>query len=550
MAQYQKEPLPKLEDFPPDQRNSAVEVLLRICNDQQRRIEELEQQVQMLREQNTLQAEEIRKLKDEIAILKGEKGRPDIKPSNLNKDSTGGGSAGGQKTRGKPSQKKNQKLKFNNELVIMPEDLPDGSQFKDFKIFVVQDIEINLNNTIYKRARYKTPDGRTVIGELPEGVSGSHYGPTLCSYILSQYYEQHVPQNLILKQVLEFGIFISAGQLNRIITENKEIFHKEKDEILKAGLETSSYVNVDDTGARHQGKNGYCTHIGNELFAWFSSSTSKSRINFLELLRAGSTEYVVDDLAREHMKQQRMPKARLKLLVEDQTFADKDSWRAYLHKLGLNERCRRIATEGALIATIMKSGIFPELVIMSDDAGQFNVTGLLNALCWIHAERNINKIIPFTEENRQAQKLARDQIWQLYQDLKSYKLDPTSAMKGILTSRFDEIFTQRTCFQTLNLALERIYKNKKELLLVLDRPEIPLHNNLSENDIRDYVKKRKISATTRSQAGQKTRDSMLSIKKTCQKIGISFRQYLYDRLSSLNLIPNLSQIIRAKALSP
>lgn len=556
MAQSQRDYLPRLEDFPSEQRNPAVELLHRICQQQQGEIialrvqvEKQAQQIQMLREQNALQAEEIQKLKDEIAILKGEKGRPDIKPSNLNKDVADGAGAG-QNARGKPSNKKTHKLKIHHERVIAPKDLPEGSKFKGYKVYTVQDIEINLNNTRYLRARYVTPDGRTIIGELPEGVSGSHYGPTLCSYILSQYYEQHVSQNLILKQVLEFGILISAGELNRIITEDKEKFHAEKDEVLKVGLEVSSYVNVDDTGARHQGKNGYCTHIGNELFAWFSSTESKSRINFLELLRADGTEYVIDNLARQHMKQQQMPKAQLRLFVQDQTFADKDSWKLHLHKLGLNKRCCKIATEAALMATIMKRGTFSELVIMSDDAGQFRITGFLNALCWIHAERTINKIIPFTDENRQAQELARDQIWQFYQNLKTYKLAQTNTMKEDLLQRFDEIFTQKTCFQTLNLALQRIYDNKKELLLVLDRPEIPLHNNLSENDIRDYVKKRKISATTRSEDGRKARDSLLSLKKTCQKLGISFRKYLYDRIASLNIIPPLSQILRAKAQSP
>jgi len=556
MAQSERDLLPRLEDFPQDQRNGAVELLLKICERQReeiialrKRVETQSEEIQILREQNALQAEQIRGLKDEIARLKGEKGRPNIKPSNLNKE-VSGGSGEGQKTRGKPSNKKTHKLKIHHERVLEPQDLPDGSKFKGYKVYIVQDVEINLNNTRYLRARYETPDGHTVIGELPEGVSGSHYGPTLCSYILNQYYEQHVSQNLILKQVLEFGILISAGALNSIIIENKEGFHKEKDEVLKAGLEVSSYVNVDDTGARHQGKNGYCTHIGNELFAWFSSTGSKSRINFLELLRADRTEYVIDDLAREHMTQQRMPKAQQKLFAQDRTLADKDSWREHLHQLGLNERCRRIATEGALIATIMERGAFADLVIMSDAAGQFSVTGFLNALCWIHAERNINKIIPFTDDNRQAQELVRDQLWCFYQDLKAYKLAPTNTIKTALLRRFDEIFTKKTCFQTLNLALQRIYANKKELLLVLDRPEIPLHNNLSENDIRDYVKKRKISATTRSDAGRKARDSLLSLKKTCQKLGISFREYLYDRIASRNIIPPLSEILRAKAQSP
>jgi hypothetical protein len=557
MAQTGIGRLPELEDFPVEQRNPAVALLLEICHRQEHEIvmlrEQVEaqaEQIQLLREQNALQAEEIARLKDEIAILKGEKGRPNIKPSSLNRDNNSSAESGSQQKRGKPSCKKTRGLKIHHERVIEPAELPPGSKFKGYERFVVQDIGISLSNTRYLRARYETPDGKSVIGELPADVSGGHFGATLRSYVLSQYYQQHVPQNLILQQVREFGVRISAGELNSIITEGKDAFHAEKDEVLRAGLEVSSHISVDDTGARHQGKNGYCTHIGNEFFAWFSSTGSKSRINFLELLRAGVTEYVIDAAARAYMREQRLPTVQLSLLKDDQAFPDKGAWEAHLKALAFSERCRRIATEGALVGRLLKHGHFAHLVIMSDAAGQFNVAGFLNALCWVHAERTINTIIPYTDDNRTAQELARDQIWRFYQDLKAYKAAPTESMKNALSRRFDEIFTHQTCFQTLNLALSRIHKNKKELLLVLERPEIPLHNNLSENDIRDYVKKRKISATTRSDAGRKARDTMLSLKKTCRKLEISFWHYLRDRLSGTNKIPPLPTLIRATASGP
>jgi hypothetical protein len=81
----------------------------------------------------------------------------------------------------------------------------------------------------------------------------------------------------------EWGIDISAGQLNRILVEDKDTYHAEKLQILRVGLEVSSYINTDDTSARHQGVNCYCTHIGNEWFAWFETTSRKNRINFLEL---------------------------------------------------------------------------------------------------------------------------------------------------------------------------------------------------------------------------------------------------------------------------
>ena len=386
------------------------------------------------------------------------------------------------------------------------------------------------------------------MGELPEEVLGSHFGAGIRRYILSQHYEQHVTQPLLLRQLWAFGIRISVGQLGRIITERHEEFHEEKSEVLRMGLEVSSHINVDDTGARHQGRNGVSTHVGNEFFAWFSSTESKSRINFLELLRAGHTDYVVNDTARRYIKQQRLPGAQLNLLSKDKVFSDKISWETYLKSLGYRtKRHIKIATEGAIFASLIAHGVSPKLVIVSDDAGQFKVAGFLNALCWVHAERTINKIIAYTDANRQAQEAVQNQIWNFYQQLKDFKQVPNNAKKILLEVLFDQIFTQKTCFQTLNLALGRIYNNKKELLLVLVRPEIPLHNNLSENDIRDYVKKRKISASTRSEYGRQARDTFLSLKKTCRKLGISFWDYLLDRLARKYQIPPLPVLIQSAA---
>jgi hypothetical protein len=197
---------------------------------------------------------------------------------------------------------------------------------------------------------------------------------------------------------------------------------------------------------------------------------------------------------------------------------------------------------------VLSHEIAPDLVILSDDAGQFHV--LRHALCWVHAERTIHKLLPFSAAQREAVETVRGQIWELYQDLKAYQQAPCPQQKGQLAGRFETIFTAQTCFQTLNLALTRLYQNKAELLLVLDRPEVPLHNNGSERDIREYVKKRKISASTRSETGRSARDTFLSVKKTCRKLGLSFWAYLQDRLTRTQQIPPLPQLIRAAAQSP
>ena len=554
MKTIAKEQIPELSELPEGERTATVELLLGICHRQQAQLEEQAKQWAVQAEQLALQGEQIQQLKDEIVILKGEKARPKINPSRLNQETQGDGGKGGskkKKRRGKPMRKKTEELAIHDEQFIQPAFIPPGSIFKDYEPYVVQEIAIAVKNTKYLRARYQTPEGETVVGALPESVAGSHFGPTLRSYILDQHYQQHVPQKLLLKQLWGWGIAISAGQLNRLLIHGHERFHEEKAQVLQVGLEVSSHLNVDDTGARHQGKNGYCTHIGNEWFAWFSSTESKSRINFLELLRADHRDYVIDEVAREYMKRQKLPHGPLALLSDDRVCADKAAWEAYLQALGIgSERHIRIATEGALVGSLVHHGLNPGLVILSDDAGQFQIAGFLNALCWVHAERTLHKLIAVTDATRAAQEHVRDQIWTFYQDLKAYKLDPREEDKRCLEQRFDEIFTQKTAFHSLNLALKRLYANKAELLLVLDRPDIPLHNNLSENDIRDYVKRRKISATTRSEAGRQARDTFLSLKKTCQKLGISFWQYLQDRISQTNAIPPLPRLIRAAAQGP
>ena len=137
-------------------------------------------------------------------------------------------------------------------------------------------------NTCYRLEQWQFPTGECVTAPVPVAVHGGHYGPELVSYLLHQYYAAHVTQPLLLAQVRDWGIEMSSGQLNHLLmTEGHAVFHQEKAEIKAVGLAVSPYVQADDTGARHQGKNGYCTVVGNEWFTWFASTDSKSRVNFL-----------------------------------------------------------------------------------------------------------------------------------------------------------------------------------------------------------------------------------------------------------------------------
>ena len=186
-------------------------------------------------------------------------------------------------------------------------------------------------------------------------------------------------------------------------------------------------------------------------------------------------------------------------------------------------------------------------MLISDDAAQFKVLGLMIGLCWLHAERHVARLIPLNRQEQRAYDRTRDAIWNYYQRLKAYRQAPTPQKKARLERDFDLLFLQRTGYADLNEALRKIQAKKENLLLVLERPEIPLHNNLSENDIRQYVKKRKISAGTRSDVGRRCRDTFLSLKTTCRKLGVTFWRYLQDRIHGMNRVPSLGQLIRERA---
>jgi regulator of replication initiation timing len=504
---------------------------------------ELAAQNVMLKEQIHQMMEELQKLRDEIARLKKQNTKPKIGPSKL----TG-------KKKNKNGKKRKRKKKSptsaDETKIVKPQNLPEGSDFKGYADFFVQELIIKSVTTLYRKEKWLTPDGKLITAELNLESDSPHFGPTLCSFVLYQYYHAQVTEPLILEQLREWEVRISSGQIHRMITEGKEKFHQEKDEILAIGLQVSGHVHVDDTGARHNGKNGYCTHIGNEWFAWFESTKSKSRVNFLELLRAGHKDYVLSGEALEYMAAQKLPKEQLqKLEVKiDRVFSDKPPWQAFLKQQGITgDRHVRIVTEGALLGAVLSHEINSNLVIVSDDAGQFNV--LLHALCWIHAERLLAKLVGFNDAQRKDLEKTRKAVWKLYRSIKAYQKKPRVEVKLKLEQRFDKICKKQTCFTSLNLALKRMHKNKVELLLALERPDLPLHNNLSEGDIREYVKRRKISGGTRSKEGRRGRDTFASLKKTCRKLKVSFWEYVNDRVRSKNQIPQLPTLIAARAQS-
>lgn len=497
-----------------------------------------------------LMKEEIQQLRDEIATLKGQKPRPKIPPSTLE----GPQSKDKQNDKNKlsrgmhPRRKKTKQLEIHARSRIKPESIPENAIFKGCQKFTVQDIVFRPYNTVYELERWQLSDGTYLAGKLPQNIQG-HYGPQLISYILHQYHGCRVTEPLLLSQLKEIGVLISEGQLNNILIQGKEGFHQEKNELLSAGITATGQIKVDDTGARHQGHNGYSTIIGNEFFTYIVSTESKSRMNFLKILHGTTPQYLINEDAIDYIETLKPSNwlGGYLLLQSRYRSMNQMEWEKFLLEINIKiESDIKLVTEAALFASLIENGIPRNLGVHGDDAGQFDV--FVRSLCWIHEERHYRKLIPFDEATRKAIEQIRGEIWNLYKGLQEYKLTPTESLKLLLEQNFDNLFLKKkTISPTLNKQLAKTYEKKDELLMVLKNPETPLHNNGTETDAREMVVKRKVSGGTRSAEGQKCRDTFISLKKTCCKLGITFFGFLDDRINGLFKIPRLAQVIASRA---
>jgi hypothetical protein len=482
----------------------------------------------------------------EIARLKGLKGRPVLKPSGME-------TASEPKPPSPPKGRRGPvRPRVAVEDQVIEATVPLGSRFKGYADFLVQDLVLRVRCLRYRRERWLTPDGQLIVAPLPGGVDG-HFGPELRRFVLAQYHQGQVTVPRLVAQLRAIGLAISTRQVMRLLIKGQQRFLDEARDVLRAGLAQAAWITVDDTGARHKAANSTCTQVGNDHFAWFGTTASKSRLNFLELLRAGHLDYVINAEALAYMRERALSGPVIERLATqpERYFPDQSAWQAHLEKLGIaaltvTPNPARIATEGALWGAIKAHGLLPETVIVSDDAGQFLVG--CHALCWVHAERLVHKLDTFTDHQRRMQQYQRALIWWFYRDLKAYRREPTPRRRSELRARFDRIFGRRTGFVVLDRLLARLHANKPELLRVLDRPEIPLHTNGSENDIRAQVTRRKVSGGTRSDTGRDCRDAFLGLAKTCAKLGLSFWDYLGARLAVPEqlAIPYLPQLVQSR----
>ncbi len=330
-------------------------------------------------------------------------------------------------------------------------------------------------------------------------------------------------------QLRAFGLSISKRQVMRLLIDRQDAFLAESRDVLRAGLQTASWVTVDDTGARHAGRNGFCTQIGNDDFTWFGTRASKSRLNFLDLLRAGHT-----DLRRQrrgaglHARPlARRPGASAAWPPRARRHASPTTAPGKLiSSVSALPTCRSRPTPCASPpkarcgAPCMAHGFLRR----SGDRQRRRrsvrhrpARAVLGACRAAGAQaRHLHRPAP-----RRPGAHARADLVVLRRSQGIPCSIPSPRRRSEMRARFDRIFARRTGFAMLDRLLARLHANKPELLMVLDRPEIPLHTNGSERDIRCQVIKRKISGGTHSDTGRDCRDAFLGLMHTCAKLGIA-----------------------------
>jgi hypothetical protein len=440
--------------------------------------------------------------------------------------------------------------------VVLKVAVPPGSRFKGHADILVRELRLSAEVVRYRRERWLTPSGETVLAPLPAGIVGG-FGPELQRFLLTAHIQGQVTTERLTALLNGIGVEISKRQVVRLLTARLDGLIAEDREVLRAGLATARWITVDDTAARHARRDGVTTQLGDDRFTAFRTGPAKSREAFLSVLRAGHGEYVVNAAALAYMRGRALAGPVIERLAAHPAmiFADEHAWKAHLTALGVDQLPVtpdpvRIATEGALWGAVRHHGLLDGTVIVSDDAGRFRLGE--HALCWVHAERLVHKLVPTTAEQRRAVDLVRTLVWWFYADLKAWRREPCPRRAAALRARFDRILQRRTGYVMLDRLLARLHRRKPELLRVLERPEIPLHTNGSENDLRACVTKRKISGGTVSEAGRTARDVLLGLMKTCRKLGVSFFRYLGDRLRvpGATPIPPLPDLVRQAAAAP
>jgi hypothetical protein len=503
---------------------------------------------------------EIQRLRDEIHRLKGEQGTPPRKP-NTPPPPPADHSSEVERRRPVTWSKRGKRdcilIDRVQDLGVDPAILPPDAQFKGYEEVVVQDVVIRTDNILFRKEKWYAPaTGQTYLAPLPPGYQGT-FGPGVQALILVLYFASQMTEPKIADWFAHVGISISDGQISNLLIKDQTRFHAEKDAVYAAGLRSSPWQHLDDTSTRVNGQNHHCHVVTNPLHTTFLTTRSKDRRTIVDVLCNGAPRtFRLNDEALGYLEQvgvAQITRHKLTHLPRDQT-VDEATFHAWLATVlpTIGDQTRKWILDAAAVAAYHAQTEWPVVrLLVCDGALQFTWVTADLALCWVHEGRHYKKLIPVVPAHRVLLDTFLTDFWDYYDQLLAYREHPTALDRHRLVDAFETLFSKKTGYWALDERIALTRAKQASLLLVLAHPEIPLHNNPAELGARQRVRKRAISFGPRTAEGAKAWDTFMSLAATTKQLGISFYQYMHDRIAGTQQIPPLDQIIdeRAKDLN-
>lgn len=435
--------------------------------------------------------------------------------------------------------------------------LPKDAQFKGYEDKVVQDLIIKTDNVRFKREIYYSASmKKTWLGKVPVGYEGD-FGPHINSHIISMKYVNNMSIPKINEFLNNFGILISGSYISDRLTKHIDVFHQEKAKIYLASLESSSYQQIDDTGSRVNGQNYYTQIVCNPLATVFFTTKRKDRLTILDVLRNfESRHFLFNEETFSLLEQLKIPQKLIILLhkVETNTAFNEQEMHKMLNSLfpdpNKGKLHRTKIMEAGAIAYYHQEIDMPIVnLLLCDDAPQFKLITDDLSLCWVHDGRHYKRLRPVVQNHQKELTAFRGRYWNFYRELYKYKKNPSCELANSISAEFDILFSTKTGYNELDARIAKSKAKKEELLTVLNHPEIPLHNNRSENGARVQKRREDVSLQTKTKAGTEAKDTMMTIIETAKKHSVSSYKYIYDRISKIFKMPSLAKLIRVKSAS-
>ncbi len=507
-------------------------------------------QLRALQEENQL-------LRDEISELKGEQGKPSVKASKtpVTKTSQHSSETERKKKRDRHSSSKKDKITVDRKEVVKvrAEELPADAQFKGYVDVVVQDIVVKTDNVLFRKEKYYSPSTRkTYLAKLPHGYEGE-FGPGVKALGLDMYFEVGASEPKIIGFLRRAGVCISKGKLSSLLIEGQDVFHAESDAVYGSGLRSTSYHQADSTLTRVNGQNQNCNIVCNPFYTVYRTLPHKDRLSMLDALRNGRprrfrlNQTALDFLSGVQLSQairQVLTACCAELEMDEKEFQEHLAF--ILPKLGHHQR--KEITDAAAIAAYWAETDWPVIQnLVCDDAPHYNKLTRRMMLCWVHEGRPYKKLHPIVPLHRQLLDGFLKHFWDYYHELLTYKESPGQAERTRLETAFGELFATQTGYEALDERIAKTRAKKQSLLLVLEYPELPLHNNASELGVRRRVRKRDVSFGPRTEAGKRAWDTFMTLAETTRKLGVSFYAYLHDRSTGAKAIQPLADLITQAA---